>query len=102
MHKKINKKKRNRYSGKYKAKVAIEAVKEQHTTAQLANKYQISGAQICQWKKVLLEFAPMLYDSNNGIDKSKDDKQLIDDLYREIGQLKYELDWLKKKADLFE
>jgi len=69
--------KRKRYSAQFKSQVALEALKEQKTLTELSGEYGIHSNQISLWKKQLLEEA---------------------ELYRQIGQLKVELDWLKKKV----
>ncbi len=85
---------RKRYSNEYKAKVALEAAKEIKTLNELASEYKIHQVQISKWKNQLL--------SNLGsvFSKNKDPvytKQLVDDLYRQIGEVTVERDWLKKK-----
>lgn len=80
-----------------KAKIAIEALKEEKTTAELASKYEVHPTQIRKWRSVLQDEASRLFERKG--DKSKDDNQkLIEELYRQIGQQKVELDWLKKKS----
>ena len=88
--------KRKRYNANFKAKVAIEALKEQKTLSELSSDFQIHPNQITQWKKQLLDGSRDIFSSSS---KSKKRKQefLQDELYKQIGQLKVELDWLKKK-----
>jgi len=92
-------KKRNRYSGIFKARVSLEAIKGDKTLAELSNKYQIHTNQITTWKKKLLTNAQDLFKDNRRR-KKKDNDIETDELYRQIGQLKVELDWLKKKSGL--
>ena len=87
---------RKRYSAKFKSKVALEALKEQQTLSELSNKYQIHPNQISQWKKRLVDEAQNLF-SNKSNSSQKKQQQLEAQLYQQIGQLKVELDWLKKK-----
>ncbi len=89
-------KSRKRYSAKFKSKVALEAIKEQKTLSELSNKFQLHPNQISQWKKQLLDEAQNIFTkkSNNS---QKKQQQLEAQLYQQIGQLKVELDWLKKK-----
>ena len=90
---------RKRYDGQFKAQVAIEAIKNQQTTAQIASEYGVHPNQVSQWKKQVLDQLPQLF--TNGRSKATaDSDQLVDELYRQIGQLKVELDWLQKKRNV--
>jgi transposase-like protein len=93
------KNKRRNHSAAFKAKVALEAVKEEKTIAELAGLYEVHPSQIAKWKKQLLEMLPELF-STRGQDEHKDQDELTAQLYQQIGQLKVELDWLKKKSGL--
>ena len=89
--------KRKRYSAEFKAKVALAALKEQKTLSELANQYQIHSVQISTWKKQLLDGSSSIFkNSNNNNQKKQQDLEAH--LYQEIGRLKIELDWLKKKS----
>ena len=88
---------RKNYSSAFKAKVALEAVKKEKTIAQLSSEYGVHANQINQWRKRLLEELPNIF-SKNRQKKEKDNEDLQDELYRQIGQLKVELDWVKKKS----
>lgn len=91
--------KRKQYSSQFKAQVAFEAAKNQQTIAQIASEYSVHPNQVTHWKKQLLEALPEIFtNQRNASDKAN--TQLVDELYRQIGQLKVELDWLKKKAAL--
>ena len=90
---------RKSYSSAFKAKVALEAIKKEKTMAQLSSEYGVHSNQINQWRKRLLEELPEVF-SKKRQKKEKDTEDLQDELYRQIGQLKVELDWLKKKAKL--
>lgn len=80
-----------------KAKVALEAVKGEKTISQLAGEFRVHPNQIGQWKKKLLKDLPTLFsDKRERQDKSRD--ELEAELYRQIGQLKVEVEWLKKKS----
>ncbi len=89
--------KRRRFSADFKAKVALEAIKGQKTVAELAGEYEVHANQITQWKKQLLESLPEVFGRRRELDAA-DQAELVDRLYREIGRLKVELDWLKKKS----
>jgi putative transposase len=91
--------KRKRHNAAFKAKVALEAVKGEKTLAELATEYGVHPNQIGQWRKKLLEGLPTLFLSN-GSRQEKDREELEAELYRQIGQLKVELEWLKKKSKL--
>ena len=86
---------RKKYSPSFKAKVALEAIKGEHTIAELASQYEVHPNQIHQWKKALTENAVSIFGGDLG-QKKKDDKVLISQLYQQIGQLKVEKDFLEK------
>jgi transposase len=90
---------RRSHDAAFKAKVALEALKEQRTLAQLSSEYKVHASQIRQWRKQLLVELPQVFsDRRQRADQEKDD--LIAELYRQIGQLKVEADWLKKKSQM--
>lgn len=76
----------------------MEAVREEKTSAELASHYEIHPGLIRNWKTILLKGAPDLF-TGKGL-KDKDQAELIEQLYKKIGQLEVELDWLKKSLDL--
>ena len=88
--------KRRRYSARFKSEVAIEAIKERKTLSELSGEYSVHPNQIGLWKKELLREADQIF-SNNRQRKEKEREHLEQELYSQIGQLKVELDWLKKK-----
>ena len=90
--------KRKRYSAEFKAKVALEALKEQKTLSELSNQYQIHSVQISNWKKQLLDGSALIF-KNSKNNNQKKQQNLEAHLYQEIGRLKIELDWLKKNYD---
>lgn len=92
---------RKNYSGEFKAKVAVEALKGERTLSELSSKYEIHANQIRLWKTKLLESLPEIF-SNRRKKKRVADENLKDRLYQEIGQLKVELDWLKKKSAMYD
>ena len=87
------------HDGAFKAKVALEAVRGEKTLSQIASEYGVHANQIGQWKKRLLEELPGLF-SDRRRREGKEDEAQADELYRQIGQLKVELDWLRKKSQL--
>jgi len=92
---------RKKYNGAFKAKVALEAIKGEKTLAQLSSEFEVHANQISQWRKQLLKELPNLF-SNRRKDQNRDQDDLISELYRQIGQLKVELDWLKKKSQMLQ
>ena len=94
----MNSKRRN-HGVQFKAKVALAAVKGDRTMAELASEFEVHPSQITQWKKQLLETLPELFSRRRQRGQQQQD-ELIARLYQQIGQLKVELDWLKKKSGL--
>ncbi len=87
---------RKRHSGAFKGKVALEALKAEKTISEISSEYGVHPNQIRQWKKQLLKEIPLIF-TNRKKKAEKDREELEAELYRQIGQLKVELDWLKKK-----
>ncbi len=90
---------RKQHSAAFKAKVAIEAVKAERTLNEIGSQFELHPTQVMQWKKRLVEGASELFQGRIDRDAVQE-SALRDRLYQEIGQLKVELDWLKKKHDL--
>ncbi len=90
---------RKRHNAAFKAKVALEAVKGEKTISEISSEYGVHPNQARQWRKQLLTELPLIFtDSKKKADKDRD--ELEAELYRQIGQLKVELDWLKKKSEI--
>jgi transposase len=89
--------KRRSFSGAFKAKVALAACRGDKTTAQLAAECEVHVGQITAWKKQLLEGAPELFEDGRG-KRAAEDTANDQELYEQIGRLKMEVEWLKKKA----
>jgi len=86
---------RKKYSKELKSQIALDAIKGQKTIAELASEYGVHANQISIWKKQLLDAAPAAF--SNGKDKDAEKKEVErDHLYKKIGQLQIEVDWLKK------
>jgi putative transposase len=89
--------KRRSFSGPFKAKVALAACRGDKTTAQLAAEYEVHVGQITAWKKQLLEGVAELFEDGRS-KRATEDSADEEELYEQIGRLKMEVEWLKKKA----
>lgn len=92
--------KRKQYSGQFKFKVALEAAKGTKTMSQLASETGVHPTQIGQWERQLLEEGVEFF-SHNGNGKEQREEKVEAELYEQIGRLKMELEWVKKKAAQF-
>ena len=90
---------RKKFGKEFKAKVALEALKGLKTTAELASEYGVHTTQINQWKKELKESLPNVFARGKSAEE-KDQEKLVDELYKRIGQLEMDCNWLKKKLHL--
>lgn len=91
--------KRKQYSPEFKAKVALAAIRGDKTIAELGAQYELYPAQINTWKRELLENASELFDKGKSASKAKNDvKAENDELYRQIGKLKVERDFLAERS----
>jgi len=89
--------KRKKYSCQFKFKVALEALRGQVTINEIASQYQIHPNLIRSWKKNLTENGAQVYERKSSCNQ-KDLEEKEAELYEQIGRLKMELEWLKKKA----
>lgn len=87
------------FTPKQKAHVALEAIKGQKSISELASEYEVHPIQIGVWKKALAEHAEHIF-SDKRKNEERSQQELIDRLYKTIGQRDIELDWLKKKLHL--
>ena len=85
---------RRKFTSKFKTKVVLEALKERHSLAELAQKYQLHPTQISSWKRDFLEGAEQVFESGKK-DKRSDAEKKNDQLLKTIGELKVEIDFLK-------
>jgi transposase len=88
---------RRQYSAEFKAKVALAAIRGEETSAQLASRFGIHPSMINGWKKQLEENASGVFDSGKKASKEKETEETISELYRQIGQLKVEKDFLSRR-----
>lgn len=93
----MTKQSRRKFSAAFKAKVALEAVKNEKTLAELGHQYEVNPVTISKWKAEFLENMAVIFE--NGTNKnSPQESPDLDQLYAQIGQLKVENDFLKKSA----
>ena len=93
-------KQRRRFNSDFKFRVALEAAKGQQTISELAGKHSLHPNQISQWKRQLLEDGVEVF-ARNGSQDHQAQEAMQSELYEQIGRLKMELEWLKKKAAQF-
>jgi putative transposase len=89
--------KRKRHSAEFKFKVALEAAKGTKTLSELAQEYQLHPSQISEWKRQLLSEGVSVFSTRNAR-QQREQAALETQLYEQIGRLKMELEWLKKKV----
>jgi transposase-like protein len=92
-------KKRISHTPAFKAKVALAAHRQDKTISQLSSQFKVHPTVISRWKAQLLDNVASLF--QDGRAKKKSDDTTVDELYQKIGRLEVELDWLKKKSDMF-
>ena len=92
---------KRQHSPEFKSQVAIEAIKEVETIAQIASKHAIHPTQINKWKKIAQDGLAILFSGKQDVELKKKD-ELIEQLYKKIGKREVELDWLKKKTGLLD
>lgn len=91
---------RKTYSTEFKVKVVLEAFKSPRTINEICSHYGIHPNQVSQWKKQAIESLPDVFSPRRAHAAEADEARTAQ-LYQQIGQLKVELDWLKKKAGVF-
>jgi len=91
--------KRRSFTADFKARVALEAIKNQHTLQEIASRFEVHPNQVVHWKRQALEALPGVF-SKGRVLEQKADEELRDQLYQQIGRLQVELEWLKKKSGL--
>ena len=91
-------KKRNHYSAEFKAKVAVAALRNDETMAELATRFGVHPTMINAWKRSVVESAAEIF--QKGPKSKKQNEAQVDELYRQIGKLQVERDFLSKKLNL--
>ena len=92
---------RKQHSPQFKARVVIEAIRGQRTLGQLGSQFKVHPIQIAKWRKAALEQMPELF-VDGRTRKLRSGETDNNALYEEIGRLKVELDWLKKKVGMLD
>ena len=87
------------FTSQQKATVALAAIKGDKTVSQIASDHEVHPTQVQQWKKIMLENIASVF-TDKRTKEGKPERELIDELYRVIGQRDIELGWLKKKLHL--
>jgi len=91
--------KRKQYSSQFKAKVALEAIRGEKTVSELASQYEVHPTMINNWKRQVLEESSSLFEKGSEPAKADESQQAqINELYRQIGQLKVERDFLASRS----
>ena len=97
----VKRRSRKTYDAPFKSKVALAAVRGDKTLSELASQYAVHGNLISQWKRKLLGNIERVFTEPDDGDR-EEREALLGDLYQQIGRLKVELEWLKKKAAHFD
>jgi transposase-like protein len=94
-------KKRREYSAQFKFRVAVEALREQKTINELASEHQVHPTLVRDWKRLLLTSGASVFERGQKAPAQKENEVPEAELYEQIGRLKMELEWVKKKAGQF-
>jgi len=89
--------KRQRHQAAFKAKVGLEALGGNKTVAEIAREYQVHPVQVSQWKRVIVERLPEVFETGVSVTAEASEREVAR-LEQKVGQLTMELDWLKKKS----
>ncbi len=91
---------RKKFEAGFKAKVALEAIKGEKTLAELSSLYGVHANMITRWKQEALEKLPGLFDKKAARREETETEEKVEKLYKAVGELKMENDWLKKKLEI--
>jgi len=98
----MSKRKVKKYPSSFKARVVLEALKNEKTLSQIGSEFRVDPKNIHNWKKEFLANVELVFDKEKAVaeykEKIKDKEQRIDDLYRQNGKLNLLLEWAKKKS----
>lgn len=97
----MDKKIRRIHTPAFKAQVVLTMLKDDKTRGEIASEFGIHPTQADKWKQIVLSALPVLFTDGKG-DELKSKEKLIDELYKQLGKLKYEAEWLKKKIGYLE
>lgn len=92
---------RRKHSAEFKTKVVLDMLKGTQTLSEISGKYEVHPTQLTKWRRTFLEKAAEIFsECHSGSGKAKTSEKLEGELYKKIGQLQIELDWLKKKSGI--
>jgi len=96
----MSRKARRQFDSKFKTKVVVKALRERKTLSELCKEFELHPNQISDWKKQVLGVLPSIFEKENSTKKNQeiDIEEITAPLYQQIGQLKVEVDFLKKKC----
>ncbi len=89
---------RRRFDGKFKSRVALEAIRGMKAISEIAKQFKVHPNQVTLWKKQLLEGAEAVFEGSASSGKKSEDEPEAAELYEQIGRMKIELEWLKTKV----
>ena len=91
---------RKKFEAGFKAKVALEAIKGEKTLSEISSQYGVHANMITRWKQEALEKLPGIFDKKAARREETETEEKVDKLYKAVGELKMENDWLKKKLEI--
>jgi transposase len=86
------------FGGEFRAKVALAALKGDRTLSELASHFKVHATQVSAWRKELLDRAAELFEDGRKRKQAAESEVAAEELYAQIGRLKMEVEWLKKKS----